>query len=1136
MKKPFFLTLPPPLAILMQLTALAGTVRGANAYYLDSVNGLDTNNGQSQTTPIKTLAALYALSPPSGSTISIAKGSVYDDGTHGVATPETVNNGNGYGMLALGDNFVVSAYGTGPNPIIDGAAYLPSSGWTAYTTGGASHIWYRAIVLGHGNIGFQSNVAISGDGSEQPICWDMSATGAETYRMRPYGVTPSGPSVIGGTGTYRTEAAALSAMDSAPGSFLYDGTNLYVNTYAGTAPTALEIAAASKDSPVNLGNNCTIDGITMQHGLDSPLVAGVNGTVSNCYVTGGPRHIALLGGGNLQNTKLRDVGVPGDYNGCSAIAWYFNGSAQNVPINMDGVDFFSGVCADGISLAPNYTGSFCVVHNSGTGSFGNELLTNSNIQNCPGGLGQEAGNVTITNNVFVDVDNLDDYIGSGDVVVSSGNNFSLSGRPNASVTSISEWSIAYGAAELDIDGDTYTGSSTAGGVVGIGSPGSTVKINGVKFNDGPGAQGITGAFVYVHDSSGSVTVTNQDSTVTSLTMQGFIAGNSHYFTYTGHDNVYPEGKLVLFDSANGILADLAAMQAPPFNTEQNSIATGTTSDGFNFADNGATISITGYADQGGAITVPATIEGEPVVAIGSNAFYGDGSLTGVTLPSSLTSIGNDAFGNCTGLTSLSIPNGVSTIGAGAFSGCTGLASIAIPAGVGSIGDNAFDFCSGLTVVTIPNGVTSIGNNAFGHCTGLTTITFPSSLTSVGSNAFSNCAGLSTAYFLGNAPASFGGDVFLSTAPGFTIYYSADSTGFTTPTWQGYPAFVYVPGLGSFFYAETGTTVTITGFTGAPGAIAIPGTIDGKPVTEIGSEAFSGSSLTSFTLPNTVAVIADHAFANCNGLTNLVVPDSVASIGNGAFSGCLSLTKISIPAGVIAIDDEVFSGCVKLTQISVDPANPAYASQGGVLFDKPLTTLIQYPIGSPQTSYAIPTGVAVIESDAFYEDVNLDSVTIPASVIAIGDAAFSGCSGLASANFQGDAPASFGNNIFDGTASSFAVQYSADSTGFSTPAWHGYPAFPNTSSSPSPLVPNAPSSSAAGNSAGNGVSARMNDGSGGGGSLSFEFYGALIFLAAVRRLFHRCGPDANKPGKRLAESSRCTARPKSWIASASIVSP
>jgi hypothetical protein len=115
----------------------------------------------------------------------------------------------------------------------------------------------------------------------------------------------------------------------------------------------------------------------------------------------------------------------------------------------------------------------------------------------------------------------------------------------------------------------------------------------------------------------------------------------------------------------------------------------------------------------------------------------------------------------------------------------------IPDSIMRIGASAFDGCTGLTSVTIGNSVTSIENGAFYNCSGLTSVIIPNSVTSIGGYAFGFCSSLTKAYFLGNAP-SMGSDVFYGCASNFSICYTAGSTGFTTPTWYGYPAAVCVP--------------------------------------------------------------------------------------------------------------------------------------------------------------------------------------------------------------------------------------------------------------------------------------------------------------------------------------------------------
>src|SRR5260221_5076623 len=82
----------------------------------------------------------------------------------------------------------------------------------------------------------------------------------------------------------------------------------------------------------------------------------------------------------------------------------------------------------------------------------------------------------------------------------------------------------------------------------------------------------------------------------------------------------------------------------------------------------------------------------------------------------------------------------------------------------------------------------------------------------------------------------------------------------------------------FTYSINNGTIAITGYTGPGGAVAIPSTIAGLPVTSIWVYAFQyNTDLTSVTIPNSVTNIGKQAFYYGTGLTSVTIPNRVTSI-------------------------------------------------------------------------------------------------------------------------------------------------------------------------------------------------------------------------------------------------------------------
>jgi hypothetical protein len=213
----------------------------------------------------------------------------------------------------------------------------------------------------------------------------------------------------------------------------------------------------------------------------------------------------------------------------------------------------------------------------------------------------------------------------------------------------------------------------------------------------------------------------------------------------------------------------------------------------------------------------------------------------------------------------------------------------------------------------------------------------------------------------------------------------------------------------FNFAVVNGSVTIT-YTWSTGAVVIPDTISGMPVTAIGDSAFGGcTNLTSVTIPDSVTNIGNGAFYYCPSLTSVIIPDSVTSIGTDVFADCISLTNITIPNGVTSIGSSTFFYCTNLTTIDVATNNLAYSSVGGVLFDKSQATLIEYP-GGKHGSYSIPNSVTNIGNAAFASCPRLTNVTMGNSVTSIGANGFGACSSLINVTI-GNGVTSIGDDAF-----------------------------------------------------------------------------------------------------------------------------
>ena len=356
---------------------------------------------------------------------------------------------------------------------------------------------------------------------------------------------------------------------------------------------------------------------------------------------------------------------------------------------------------------------------------------------------------------------------------------------------------------------------------------------------------------------------------------------------------------------------------------------GSTEDGFSYtiSDYGE-VTITGYTGSATEITIPDTIDGYPVKAIGDSAFYYCTTPKSVNIPDGVTSIGYDAFYNCGSLESINIPDSVTSIGDRAFTDCFKLEIINIPDSVKFIGESAFYNCVNLTEITVDedneyyssvNGVLLDKNKTRllvipGGYTG--TFDIPDTVTAIEDSA---------------------------------SYYCSKLEGVTIPTG------VTAIGFYVFMLCDNLKSVTIP-----------------SSVKTIGRSAFHGcTSLEYINIPDSVTSIGESAFYYCTSLKSIVIPHKVTAISDRTFTFDSSLENVFLSD--------------KVTSIGV-AAIPDTASQIRYSLDETAgkVTITDVSLGSGRTAVEIPSyidgyPVSAVKASAFDGCDSLERIFLPENI-------------------------------------------------------------------------------------------------------------------------------------------------------------
>lgn len=485
-------------------------------------------------------------------------------------------------------------------------------------------------------------------------------------------------------------------------------------------------------------------------------------------------------------------------------------------------------------------------------------------------------------------------------------------------------------------------------------------------------------------------------------------------------------------------------------------------------DDDGNATITKYDGNVRALTIPDTLDGYTVVAIGSSAFAKNTYLQSVVIPDTVTVIQESAFAECTNLSqihlsdnleymydsafgycnslnnvcipktlvecyskdffkdeggpfrdcinlkNISFEEGITNIPKKLFYRCTGIEKINIPDTVIMIDDRAFKECTSLKNIQLSNNLTTIGQEAFNGCTSLEKVVIPNSVTTIKGAAFLACSKLSDVTLSKNL-LSLGGYAFgdCDSLESIEIPKSIETT-----TKEYYIQYIYGYQWGVFIACDNLKEIIFE-----------------KGTTQIAKGMFANNeSIEQISIPDTVTLIGDQAFLNCTSLSDVQLSQNLITVGQEAFMGCTSITKIKIPDSVTTIKGAAFLACSDLSDVTL---SRNLISLGGYAFgDCDSLESIEIPKSVKDTTseyygqyiYDYQWGVFIacdnlknitfekgttqIVYGMFANNESIEKIEIPETVTTIGSDAFYKCTSLTEINIP-DTVLTVGSYAFGG---------------------------------------------------------------------------------------------------------------------------
>jgi hypothetical protein len=424
-------------------------------------------------------------------------------------------------------------------------------------------------------------------------------------------------------------------------------------------------------------------------------------------------------------------------------------------------------------------------------------------------------------------------------------------------------------------------------------------------------------------------------------------------------------------------------------------------------------------------TIPRSVE-----AVGTNCFRVGVKLINVIFEngSLLREIGPSDFAR-TAIQEMTIPQLVSQLPDHCFSECRQLYSVRFEAGtkLEIMQLRAFWGCVAIRELDLPDSLKVIGKECFAGCSGLSRIRFGSQLQRIEALAFFGCRELSEFAFPGSLE-------YID--PSFARQSGIDSISFTPESTH----FILLPEFSPLALLDA-SGETLLAYFGQNREVKIPAEVKvismacfagcpllqkvdfaaGTKLERIDGDAFSGcSALRAISIPDSVTVIGPSSFADCSRMSTIKLPDGLLEIAPGTFARCTALTTGVIPrqvrkigrfaysdcrklrkvtfspnSSIAIIEEEVFKGCIVLKEMTLSGCS----SLKSIVFPASLEHLLQLPPSLETATFEPGSQLLKIEASSFEGFLALRSIRVPASVQALGEKCFAGCTALNSLTFE-----------------------------------------------------------------------------------------------------------------------------------------